>query len=572
MSGSLPESRHKEASADWASFFAWLESRLRHRVAGATVAQHLGLVVVPLFGAYTASFAMWRDGAGSLVTGLGYNGWGDLLFHIRGAIFFVEQGGWPRESFFLSGEPVGYAFLSDFISGLLWKAGVPLARAFNLPTVALVFVFLLGLEWLVLRMTKSISAAILSALLFTGFAGLSGWHILPELSGDWWNKLHNLPHGITAWHDAKFVILNPFITMFHQRAYLLGFPLLVVLIYLGWRSVVDRSTPALAWLTLAGILLALAHSFTWAVFVMLFPSWIAWTMLLRTRQYTIREMAMLAGSIAAIGIFGFLIVKTLQPSAGASVIKWKPGWMTPNLGWFYFWLKNLGLYAIAGPLGIYFLMGRNRPLAALGLASFTPFIAANLFQFAPWEWDNTKMFAPVWLILSITAGTLLALLWKKNLLCKALVIISIPVFVLSAVLEIARIFTYGSAPIAISTSGELALGELARARLDKRGILLTEPTPSHPVFLYSGCPSFLAFEGWLWSQGWKGKYEQRLVDKRTIYAGGDAARDVIRKNRIAYVTIGPPEVGAGANKTWFDTNYPQVLSLEGYVIYDVRGR
>src|SRR5262245_50602660 len=68
------------------------------------------LALPVIFGAYIASFAMWQDKVGNVVTGLGLGGWGDLLFHIRAAIFFAEQGGWPRESFFLAGQPVGYAF------------------------------------------------------------------------------------------------------------------------------------------------------------------------------------------------------------------------------------------------------------------------------------------------------------------------------------------------------------------------------------------------------------------------------------------------------------------------------
>lgn len=102
------------------------------------------LLLVPLFGGYIASFSMWSDKAGNVVTGLGLGGWGDLLFHIRAAVFFAEQG-WPRESFFLAGQPVGYAFLSDFISGLLWRIGFSTADSFSIPTVFLVVLFLMAL-------------------------------------------------------------------------------------------------------------------------------------------------------------------------------------------------------------------------------------------------------------------------------------------------------------------------------------------------------------------------------------------------------------------------------------------
>ncbi|MDQ3175295.1 MAG: hypothetical protein M3Q91_16555, partial [Acidobacteriota bacterium] len=134
--------------------------------------------MAPLFGAYIASFAMWQDKDGNVVTGLGLGGWGDLLVHIRAAIFFAEQGGWPRESFLLAGQPVGYAFFADLLSSLLWKLGLSTATAFALPTIVLVAIFLGALEWFVWQMTKSARAAILSPILFMGFGGLSGWSIL----------------------------------------------------------------------------------------------------------------------------------------------------------------------------------------------------------------------------------------------------------------------------------------------------------------------------------------------------------------------------------------------------------
>src|SRR5262245_50346205 len=160
------------------------------------------LAVIPLLGGYIASFSMWQDKAGNLVTGLGLGGWGDLLFHIRAAVFFAEQGGWPHESFFLSGQPIGYAFVADFLSGLLWKTGVTMATAFSVPTVVLVITFLALLELVALKMTKSMPSAILAALLFMCFGGLSGWSILHELSPDTWTKLRDLPHGITVWREA----------------------------------------------------------------------------------------------------------------------------------------------------------------------------------------------------------------------------------------------------------------------------------------------------------------------------------------------------------------------------------
>jgi hypothetical protein len=529
------------------------------------------LSLVPLVGAYIASFAMWQDKAGNVVTGLGLGGWGDLLFHIRAAIFFGEQGGWPHESFFLAGQPIGYAFVADFISALLWRAGFSTATAFAVPTIVLVACFLGALEWVVLKMTKSVSAAILSAILFMCFGGLSGWSILPELSPDSWTKLRNLPHGITVWREANYAVLNPFVMMMHQRAFLLGFPLFVGLLYLSWRFLLEKSLTVLAILSFAAILLALFHPFTWVSFLLIFPSWMAWMIILGIGSYTRREIAWTAGALAITGLVGFLIVKTLQPSAGASSITWRPGWLATDINWIYFWLKNIGLYFVLGFVAVYYFFPRNAPLALLVLAGITPFVAANLFQFAPWDWDNTKIFAPVWIILCIAVGSFIASLWEESQLGgKVIAIAVLPMLVLSGGLEVARVVTFRSQPMTIVSVADRSMGEAVRDRVGKRDLMLSEPEASHPIFMLSGRPSFVAYEGWLWSQGWKGKYEQRMIDKQVIYRGSEAARELIQKNQIAYVVVGPPELRAGANKKWFDSTYQPLLFMNDYTIYDVR--
>jgi hypothetical protein len=524
-----------------------------------------------IFGAYIASFAMWQDKIGNVVTGLGLGGWGDLLFHIRAAIFFAEQGGWPRESFFLAGQPVGYAFFADFLTGLLWRFGFSTATSFAIPTIVLVAVFLIALEWLVLRISKSVRAAICSAILFMGFGGLSGWSILNELSPDSWTKLRDLPHGITVWREANYAVLNPFVMMLHQRSFLLGFPLFVGLLYLSWKFLHEKSLPWLVVIALATTLLALFHPFTWLAFLMIFSSWMAWMIILKVRSFTLREISATILALAFSGLAGFLIIKGLQPSAGASSITWRPGWLATEINWLSFWVKNIGLYCFLGPVAVYYLFRRIPALALLVLASATPFVAANLFQFAPWDWDNTKIFAPVWVILAIAVGTMLSSWWNESdLRWKGLALAALPVLLLSGGLEVARVVTFRSSPMTISSVADLSMGEAIRGRVGKRDIMLSEPEASHPIFMYSGRPSFVAYDGWLWSQGWKGKYEQRLIDKKMIYEGTETSRELINKNQIDYVVIGPPELKAGANKQWFDSNYSPVLSLENYTLYDVR--
>jgi uncharacterized membrane protein len=152
---------------------------------------------------------------------------------------------------------------------------------------------------------------------------------------------------------------------------------------------------------------------------------------------------------------------------------------------------------------------------------------------------------------------------------KIVALVCLPILVLSGALEVARVVAYRSEPMVITSVADLTLGEAVRSRIRKSAVMLTEPEASHPVFMYSGRPSFVAYEGWLWSQAWKGKYEQRMLDAKAIYQGTNTARELIKKNQIDYVVVGPPELKAGANKQWFDSNFVPVLTQEGYTLYDV---
>ncbi|MEX1997422.1 MAG: hypothetical protein WEA04_01965 [Candidatus Andersenbacteria bacterium] len=531
-----------------------------------------GTLALLIGAGYLASYAIWQDASHNTVTAL-TTGWGDLFFHIRVGTFLAEQGWWPQESFVLSGESVGYAFAADLLSGWLWRLGLPTAAAFSLPTIVLAMLLVGLCEWLVWKMTKSWAAAIISTLLFVSFGGLSGWLILAELRAAptaWTLALRNLPHGVTAWHEADMVILNPFIMMLHQRAYLLGFPLFVGLLYVSWRFFLEKSYYALVSIIIGGLLLAFLHPFTWAAFLLIWLSWLGWMLLLHASAYTKRELAWIAGAALAIGLGGWYIISLLQPSAGAASLGLHPGWLAPNSTWPIFWFKNIGLYILLAPVATVLLLKNNRPLAALVLSSLTPFVAANLFRFAPWDWDNTKIFAPGWLIIAIAVGTLLGSWWQqKNWGGKLAVMLLLPVLGLSGGLEIMRAVSHRTTPLLLTTPTDEKIGAAVRSLTQPNDVVLTAPSFNHPVFVYAGRPSFLAYEGWLWSQGWQGKYEERLRDSREIFSGGTTTATLLQKNNITIVVIGPPELQNGANKPWFDQHYPRLLTEQDYSVYRV---
>jgi hypothetical protein len=522
---------------------------------------------------YMASYAVWQDASGNTVTPL-HTGWGDLLVHIRAVTFLAQQPGLPSESFLLSGQSIGYSYAADWISSFLWKAGAPIASALQWPTVILVMCAVAALLWTVFSITRSTVAALLATLLFIGFSGISGFATLPELQKDsfipWQQALRDLPHEVTAWHDANLVILNPFVMILHQRAYLLGFPLFIMLVWAAWLYVEKKSWEAGIAAIFLGIALAYAHPFTWVAAVMILPSWAAWTFFLKTHSFTAKQWTYIGAGLVAIAAGGFAIVHSLQPLSTSSFISFHPGWLDPTISWPVFWLKNIGLYLPLFIWSLYHLWERDKKIAALALSALTPFVAGNIFQFAPWIWDNTKIFAPVWIIMCLAISSLLSSWWREKSWGKVAVVILLPALTFSGALEITRAYIYSFSPMTLATASDEAVGAAIRNNSTNTDVILTAPTPNEGAFLFSGRPSLVAYEGWLWSQGWQGIYEERIAAMHTIYQGGPQAGSLLASHHISLVVIGPAELAAGANKAWFDQHYPTVVQQNGYIVYRVK--
>lgn len=531
------------------------------------------LLMLPLLGSYAASYAIWRSTSGNLVTAL-HSGWSDMLLHIRAVIFFAEQGTWPNQSFLLAGQPIGYAYAADLISSWLYAAGLSLENALAIPTMLLTAIWLFAFEYVVWKFTKSVTAAITSLFLFTAFGGLNGWYLLPTLLESDTSLLETmraLPHGITAWHEANMVLLNPFVMTLHQRAYLLGLPLLLLLIYRGSILITHPTWHKAGVVSIIGIALAFCHPFTWLASLLILISWALWDMVLTRQHRTYNHMYKLTVTFGIIAIIGYAMVKSLQPNAGAAFLAWRPGWLDPTVTWPLFWLKNIGLYCLLLPCSLYYFIRHRHPLASLTLASFTPFIAANLIQFAPWEWDNTKILAPTWCIFAITVGSFLSLYQPSRMAARLLLLaLSLPLLTLSGALEIARVPSYRDHPMPLARPVDEKLGEKIRSLTQPDDILLTAPHYQQPAFIFSGRPSFVAYEGWLGSHGWRGHFEQRLADTHIMYSGSPVTANLLRKHNIAHVVIGPDELAQGANRDWYQKMYRAILDEYGYQLFTVK--
>jgi hypothetical protein len=312
--------------------------------------------------------------------------WGDWSQHLGDVTSFAYGDNFPPTHPRFTGHPLSYHYLTSVTVAAMVRLGMsPLAA---LPLHSFVFLCWLTLALFAFarRLSQDSSSAALATVLFLIGGGLGWWlsvrdalatpHFWQALWADPWNRSVQEAANF-RWKDIVFAYLVP------QRAVLYGLPigLLASTLLLeggrggGWRPFV-----------IAGIatgLLPLAHLGTMLALALITP----FLVLLFPRRGWVAYFALWA----ALAVPVFLMQ---QGGGGGALhhIHWKVGWIAKPDPWWWFWLKNLGLFA---PWFLWALLDRDTVprTNARFLWAFMPiFVIANLVVFQPWDWDNTKVF------------------------------------------------------------------------------------------------------------------------------------------------------------------------------------
>jgi hypothetical protein len=113
---------------------------------------------------------------------------------------------------------------------------------------------------------------------------------------------------------------------------------------------------------------------------------------------------------------------------------------------------------------------------------------------------------------------------------------------------------------------QINLAAEIRQKTSARALVLHAPTFNSPIFL-TGRRSLLGYAGWAWSRGLD--YTEREDKIRRIYRGNPDVANLMRREHIDYVMIGPLErVSLSANEAFF-SHYVKVAECGAYRLYKV---
>jgi hypothetical protein len=291
----------------------------------------------------------------------------------------------------------------------------------------------------------------------------------------------------------KSIPLAMFVT---QRGLLYAVPAGLLLLY-HWRTMLFERRPERClplWvecLIYSTMPLFHLHTFIFLSFLLLWwflfgdPNW---------RGHLLR-LVLFSAIPATLGVY------VVTGFAKTEAISWKPDWMAgPNEAPWWFWLQNFGLFLPACIALLIYLLIPAKPLMRdvkqkLRLLFFPAaaiFVACSLFKFAPWEWDNTKLFFWAYLVMMFC-------LWE-GFIVKWHVLFRVPVIFglfFSGFISLAGGLWSNPEGDEIGRKSQVAN---ATRSFPPSAVFAVYPTYNHPV-LVNGHRVVMGYPGHLWSHG-----------------------------------------------------------------------
>ena len=514
---------------------------------------------------------------------------GDLPFHL-GAIFsFTDGQNFPPQNPSYADAKFTYPFMADLLTASFIPFGAKVRDAMLVQNVFLSFSLLVILENFTFKLTNNrLAGKIAPALLFFsgGLGFLWFFNDFEQVSKGFTEFLMNMPKDYTI--SDKFRWGNSLTTLFvTQRSLLLGLPLTLIVLQKIWEifnlekgksenGEKEDSSVGTNFFTfsafLVGLLagtLPLIHAHSLAVLfivsaILFFFSAERW-----------REWIAFGVGVAIVAIPELLWAMTGSATHTSEFFSWFFGWDKRGANFVWFWLTNTGIFIPLLLFGIFLSQrtkdkGQKTKLLIFYIPFVILFIISNSAKLAPWEWDNIKVLI-YWFVCSIPfVALVLAWLWEKNNILKAVAAVCLVGLILAGALDVWRVVTRQIDNGVFGTDA-IKIAEQIKQKTAPNALFLNAPTYNTAIVL-SGRRSLMRYSGHLASHGIN--FAEREADLKHIYTGDGMADASLKKYNIEYVLIGPEvdnylkAVNLPLNPTFFQ-KFPVVAEAGQYKVYKV---
>jgi hypothetical protein len=518
------------------------------------------MVVCGAFTLYYLGNGYQFTSAGMLSTGQAF--YGDWAAHLAYTGSFVYGQNLPPEFPVDPGHRMAYPFMVDFFAASLVEWGSSLTSSLVLSSGYLALALPAVVCLAGARLVGTYAAAAAGCLLFLLGGGLGFLNFFTDVERLGGPALQHLPRFYTTDPDTNYQWMNPVLAyLVPQRSILVGLAVAAIVAALLVMAREQRGWQGYAFAGTVAGLAPLFHLHGYGTAVALAA---AWTLIDRRANYAVFFVPALALGVPV----------TLWMLAGGTVsLRWLPGWLADfpphHDGSLWFWLKNTGLF-IPSLVAAQLWAGT---VPATFAVRFAPvwlwFLVPNFWVFQPWEWDNTKFFMFWFLFGALLVGALLVRLATRGVEGAVLAAALALVLCLSGGLDLARALDRSQMTATFIDSDGLAVAAWARDHTEPKAIFAVAPQHNEPVAALAGRRVVAGYGGWLWSYGLS-DWIPRTDEEKKILAGDPAAPDLVRREHVAYVVIGPQELAFGANPGYWAAHGEIVYQAGGYTVFRTR--
>lgn len=513
---------------------------------------------------------------GTLFAGFG-NVWGDWNQHLSQTTSFAYSDNFPPELYTLSGHRLSYPFLTNFLSAIMIKGGLPLATAMWLP-VFLLATISLALLMSFTRIIVGTTAAMLVPFLFFLSGGLGFINFFDDWAKSgltFFEFIGHQPHTYTQAGEGVIKNINFINTIYAyvvpQRAFIFGLPLVLSMLTVLYRALESRDRRLFFAAGSIGILLPLVHTYGLMFIAFAFPLLVLLTRkhLAGRRKPRWKDLAIWLYFIAPLLLVALPIMLWLTQGVDSSkFFRFQFGWIKGDDDIFWFWLKNLGAYLPLVIAGLIVMRNRMRLSATFVVSFSTAFLLANLFIFQPWDWDNTKLFV-YWYVanLPIVAFSLVWL-WKNSVL-RPLVVGLFLVLTMAGSADVAKALAYNTSKVQMFDPTGQEIGTAVRTQTPEDSVFLTSQIANNPFASLGGRRIVLGYAGWFWSYGLD--YLPREADVVSMYEARQNVEELLNRYGVDYIVIGPSErsdKGYRVNEHYYQSRYAVWRTFGQVTVYD----
>lgn len=450
----------------------------------------------------------------------GQSTYGDTAMHLGFISSIAESGKFPPDFNLLWGHKLCYPFLVDSLSSSLYLFGADLRSSLMVPSFVLLLLTVMGFYYFAESLTNRKTAILAMVLFFLG----GGFGFIYFLDGG----LENFTRIFTEYYQTPTNLVeknirwvNPICDMLiPQRTTMAGWCVLLFALWLLCDALKNPKRQKFLVLGIVAGSMPMIHTHSFLALALISAGCaVAFYGESSNKKEYIVNMCIYAG-VAFLLSIGQLWEWTFSQSIGNSqFLRFGFNWVNHSDNYLWFWLKNWGITAL---FLIPALLCQNSFNKKFSLGFLFVFVLAELVIFQPNEYDNNKLFFPVYMLAVVFVSEWI--LQAKNRIKFGGAFCAVAIFLgtFSGVLSIIREIKSGGDYL-FFTHSDVEFAEFVKENTQPDALFITGIDHINPVAVLSGRTIYAGSELYVYFHGYGDEMYKRYDVLEKIYQSHEKA-------------------------------------------------